>query len=90
MIALSASALSGCISASPEAVARDCEAQARTTTGISGQFGVGFDNEGPTIGKWELGINSSGFTGRDPYQVYDSCVREQTGQGPVRPPNLDG
>ncbi len=81
--------LSGCVPVSPEAAARQCEERARAATGLTGEFGVGFDNDGPALGDWEFGITSDALYGRDPYEVYDSCVREKSGQGPIRPLNLD-
>ena len=89
MIALSSVLLSGCIPISPEAAARQCEERARAATGLTGVIDAGFDQDGPAIGDWEVGITSDALLGRDPYEVYDSCVREKTGQGPIRPPDLE-
>ena len=36
----------------------------------------------------ELGITSDFIQGRDPYLVYENCVRQKTGQGPIRPLDL--
>lgn len=73
---------------SPERAARICEERARAATGPTGEIGLGITSDGDARGSFEIGITSDYLQGRDPYQVYDSCVREKTGQGPVRPLDL--
>lgn len=83
--------LSACGPVSPEAAARMCEDRARLAerprgeifTGISGGTG----GTRPIFGG-EVSISSDWIQGRDPHQLYETCVREKTGQGPIRPLNL--
>ena len=80
--------LAACVPVSPEAAARQCEERARAAVGLTGEFSAGVTSTGPDIGDWEIGITSDALQGRDPFEVYESCVREKTGQGPIRPLDL--
>jgi hypothetical protein len=73
---------------SPERAARICEERARAAAGPTGEIGIGITSDGDARGSFEIGITSDYLQGRDPYEVYDSCVRQKTGQGPVRPLDL--
>lgn len=77
--------LAGCGPVSPERAADMCEERARAATGPTGEVGVGITSDGDARGRFEIGITSDYIRGRDPYDVYDSCVRQKTGQGPIRP-----
>ena len=77
--------LAGCGPVSPERAADTCEERARAATGPTGEVGVGITSDGDARGRFEIGITSDYIRGRDPYDVYDSCVRQKTGQGPIRP-----
>ncbi|NNE81808.1 MAG: hypothetical protein HKN18_16190 [Silicimonas sp.] len=77
--------LAACGPMSPERAADMCEDRARAATGPTGMVAVGVNSEGKAKSKVELGITTDYLAGRDPYQVYDRCVREKTGQGPIRP-----
>lgn len=79
--------LSACGPMSPDRAADVCEDRARAAAGPTGEIGVGVGSEGAS-GRVEIGITSDYIQGRDPYEVYDSCVRQKTGQGPIRPLNL--
>lgn len=76
--------LAGCGPMSPEAAALQCEERARAADGPTGEFGIGIGSDG-VKSKIEIGITSDYIAGRDPYAVYDQCVRQLTGQGPIRP-----
>ena len=78
-------ALAACGPVSPELAARQCEERARAATGPTGEIGVGISSDGDAKGRFEIGVTSDYLRGRDPYAVYESCVREKTGQGPIRP-----
>lgn len=80
--------LTACGPVSPELAARQCEERARAATGPTGELGVGISSSGKTSGHIEIGVTSDYLRGRDPYDVYESCVREKTGQGPIRPLDL--
>ncbi len=74
---------------SPERAADVCEERARAATGPTGEIGIGINNKGETGGVFEVGITSDYIRGRDPYIVYEECVRQKTGQGPIRPLELE-
>ena len=80
--------LAACGSISPERAADICEERARAATGPTGFVGVGISSDGDTRAKASIGISSDYIQGRDPYIVYDECVRQKTGQGPIRPLDL--
>lgn len=80
--------LAACGPVSPERAADMCEDRARAATGPTGEVGVGINNKGRTSGSFEIGITSDYIQGRDPYEVYQSCVRQKSGQGPIRPLEL--
>ncbi|RVV96720.1 hypothetical protein EKE94_17320 [Mesobaculum littorinae] len=69
---------------SPELAARQCAERAQAAAGPTGSVGVGIGNDGP-VSNLEIGISSDYVFGKDPYDVYDRCVRDKTGQGPIRP-----
>ncbi|MCR8724049.1 hypothetical protein [Frigidibacter sp. ROC022] len=81
--------LTACGPMSPAAAARVCEERARAATGVHGSYYVGVSTakSGPVVGG-ELSVSSDYLQGRDPYDVYDQCVREKSGQGPIRPLDL--
>lgn len=76
--------LVACGPVSPEAAARQCEDRARSAAGPRGEIGIGVGSDG-FQSKVEIGITSDYIAGRDPYVVYDQCVRQLSGQGPIRP-----
>ena len=81
--------LVSCGPVSPERAADMCEERARAATGPTGEVGIGITSDGDARGRFEIGITSDYIRGRDPYDVYDSCVRQKTGQGPIRPLELE-
>jgi len=76
--------VTACGPVSPQLAARQCEERARQADGPFGQVAVGVGTGGARS-QIELGVTSDYLAGRDPYEVYDSCVRQKTGQGPIRP-----
>lgn len=84
----SALVLAACGPVSPERAADMCEDRARAATGPTGEIGIGVGSEG--VGsRIEIGVTSDFIRGRDPYIVYEECVRQKTGQGPIRPLELE-
>ena len=79
--------LAACGPISPERAADMCEERARAAQGITGEAAMGVGSDGRVITDIDVGFNLSSdyVRGRDPYAVYDSCVRQKTGQGPIRP-----
>lgn len=88
LAAASSILLTACGPISPERAAKVCEDRARAATGPTGEVGVGIGTEGPS-GFLEVGVTSDYLLGRDPYAVYEDCVRQKTGEGPVRPLELE-
>lgn len=85
---LALSALAACGPVSPEVAARQCEERARAAQGPTGEIGLGISSGGDTSASLEIGVTSDYLRGRDPYIVYEECVRQKTGQGPIRPLDL--
>ena len=77
--------LMSCGPVSPELAAKQGEERARAATGPTGSFGIAVNNRGETRTGLSIGVTSDFLKGRDPYEVYDSCVRQKSGQGPIRP-----
>lgn len=80
--------LAACGPLSPERAAEVCEDKARAATGPTGEIGIGIGTGGKVDSRLEIGVTSDYLRGLDPYQVYEDCVRRETGQGPIRPPVL--
>ena len=80
--------IAACGPISPERAADMCEERARAATGPTGFVGIGVSSDGKAKTKASIGVTSDFLQGRDPYVVYDQCVRQKTGQGPVRPLDL--
>jgi hypothetical protein len=86
---LPAALIAACGPISPEAAARLCQQRARTAAHPTGSVWLGGDTRGQGHAGAELTISSDWLLRRDPYIVYDTCVRERSGQGPIRPLDLD-
>ena len=73
---------------SGEQAADICEEKARAAQGPTGSVTIGMNSRsGPSV-EGAIGVNSNYLQGRDPIQVYNSCVFQRTGQDPIRQPNL--
>ena len=80
-------ALAAC-AATPELVAARCEREAASTTvGVGGEFALGYASDRGFVNDSALALSAGVNLGspRDPRVAYEDCVRERTGQGPVRP-----
>ncbi len=77
--------LSACGPISPERAADRCEERARAAVNPLREIGVGVNSERGVIANAEIELTSDFLQGRDPQVVYEQCVRQLTGQGPVRP-----
>lgn len=65
-----------------------CEERARLAAKPQGQATVGYSSTAGTFSGVELTISSDYIAGRDPQEVYETCVFEYTGEGPIRPLRL--
>lgn len=80
--------LAACGPVSPQDAADRCEERAREAAGPTGEARIGVNSEdGPRAG-FDVRISSDFIAGRDPQLVYENCVRNLTGEGPVRPLRL--
>jgi hypothetical protein len=91
LVSLACLASAAC-TATPEQVAARCEREAQASTSVAGEFSMGvasgFNSNPRFVSDADLalsaGVNLGGGAG-DPRFAYEQCVRERTGQGPVRP-----
>lgn len=81
-------ALAACGPISPQEAADQCEERARAAQGPTGEARIGVNSEKGVVGGVSLKITSDFVAGRDPQIVYENCVVQKTGQGPVRPLRL--
>lgn len=88
-IAVLAFVPAACGPVSPELAARQCEERARAAAGPTGFVGIGVNDRGETRSKASITITSDFVRGFDPHELYGSCVRQKTGQDPIRPLDLD-
>ncbi len=80
--------LIACGPISPEEAADQCEERARNAAGPTGEARLGVNSETGVVGGVELTVTSDFLAGKDPQIVYENCVFQKTGQGPVRPLRL--
>lgn len=67
-----------------EEAERQCTEQARLAQQPRGTIGAGLNSKGQTFGKFEVTVSSDYIMGRDPAEVYKSCVKSRSGQFPSR------
>jgi len=72
----------------PERAAAQCEEQARAAQGPTGSVRIGANSNTGGYVRTEIGVTSDFLAGRDPMAVYEQCVYQRTGAGPIRPPRL--
>ncbi|WP_127901178.1 hypothetical protein [Solirhodobacter olei] len=84
--ALSLAALAAACGPVPvEQAEADCFRQAQLASHPRGTLGFGFGTGGARFAQGDVEISSDWLTGRDPSQVYASCVQRESGQPPRRP-----
>ena len=64
-----------------------CEERARLATGPRGSVAIGIGSGGP-VSKVDLTVSNDFLRGADPRDVFERCVRNLSGQGPTRLPDL--
>lgn len=72
----------------PLRAARLCEERARAAQGPTGEVAVGASSSDGPFAALGITLSSDYLRGRDPQEVYRTCVAERTGAEPVRPPAL--
>lgn len=68
----------------PEAE-RQCFERARLAKQPRGEVAVGVNSKGKALAGLELEVSSDYIAGRDPAEVYQSCVMQKAGEMPSRP-----
>ena len=80
--------LSGCGPVPVAQAERSCLADARAATAPQGEIALGLGSDGHGIrsaGRLEMSVSADYIMGRDPYEVFDRCVRQRAGQPPTQP-----
>jgi hypothetical protein len=76
--------LASCGPISVELAEKQCMERARLAAGPRGEIALGAGSNGP-VSAYRLEINSDFLTGRDPSQVFDTCVVSKSGELPRTP-----
>ena len=66
---------------------KECLERAQLAQQPRGEVSLGIGSNGKPAGGLTVGISSDFIQGRDPSQVFDSCVFQRAGQMPSRPFN---
>lgn len=82
-------ALAACGPVDPEVAYRQCEERAREAAGPTGRVTIGANSEDGPFASVRIGITSDALAGRDPLEVFETCVIERTGARPTRLPELN-
>ena len=77
--------LAACGPVPVEVAERNCLVQARGATGPHGKVGVGVRSDGKPALRGEINVSSDFLQGRDPAEVFNTCVYDKSGQFPTRP-----
>ena len=64
---------------------RQCYERARMAMQPRGEVRMGMNSELGAVAGFEIAVSSDYIQGRDPAQVYDSCVYQRSGEMPSRP-----
>lgn len=85
LILVSLSPLAACGPIPVDQAERMCVEQANQALRPRGRVGFGVGTGGRAVGALDVTISSDFLLGRDPAQVFDSCVSARSGQFPTRP-----
>jgi hypothetical protein len=72
----------------PEEAADRCEARAQAAQAPTGAVSVGANSQTGMSTGISIGLSGDFLRGRDPQEVYESCVIDLTGEPPIRPARL--
>lgn len=83
-------ALAGCAATppTPEEAAQRCEQRAQAAQAPTGGVTVGMNSRTGMSTGINIGLTGDYLSGRDPLEVYQSCVIDLTGEPPIRPARL--
>lgn len=85
LILASLPALAACGPIPVEQAEQMCVEQANQALRPRGRVGLGVGSGGRAVSALDVTISSDFLLGRDPAQVFDSCVNARSGQFPTRP-----
>ncbi|WP_239495902.1 hypothetical protein [Yoonia maritima] len=82
--------LGGCATTppTPEEAAQKCEERAQAAQAPTGGMTVGVNSRTGVSTGIQIGVSADLIRGRDPLEVYQSCVMDMTGEPPIRPARL--
>ena len=80
--------VASCGPPTPEQAAQRCEERAQAAQGPDVGITIGASSDGGPFASASIGVSGDFLRGRDPLEVYESCVFELTGQPPIRPARL--
>ena len=83
-----AALVAGCTSPTPEQAAARCEERARAAQAPEVDLTIGASSDSGPFASASIGLSSDLLRGRDPLEVYETCVFELTGEPPIRPARL--
>jgi hypothetical protein len=63
----------------------ECRTRADQASAPHGSVAVGISSDGEIATELSIGVTGDYLTGRDPSEVYNSCVYQRSGQMPSRP-----
>ncbi len=76
--------MAACGPVSQRAAEQECFERARLASGPRGSIALGVGSGG-AVSDFDVTISSDYLTGRDPAQIYETCVTQKTGQFPTVP-----
>jgi hypothetical protein len=77
--------LAACGPVSVQQAERECLPKARLAQQPRGEVGIGIDSNGRVGSNVEVTVTSDFLLGRDPNQVFETCVIQRSGELPSRP-----
>jgi hypothetical protein len=77
--------LAACGPVSVQQAERECLQKARLAQQPRGEVGIGVDSNGDVGGNVDITVTSDFLLGRDPNQVFETCVIQRSGELPSRP-----
>ena len=77
--------LAACGPVSVQQAERECLPKARLAQQPRGEVAVGVNSNGQAGGRVELNVSSHFLLGRDPNQVFETCVIQRSGALPSKP-----
>ena len=80
--------LIGCTPPTPEQAAIRCEERARAAQAPEVGVTVGASSNSGPFASASISISGDLLRGRDPLEVYETCVMDLTGEPPIRPARL--